>query len=62
MSGSASGRYPSELSAPERRPALVAERLVVPEAMYDVLRQVADALSSALVSRRPHGAEIRSGT
>lgn len=38
-------------NAPERRPALVkanGERLEVPEAMYDVLRQVADALSSGM--------------
>lgn len=38
-------------AAPERRPALVAadgERLEVPEAMYAVLRQVADALSSGM--------------
>jgi excisionase family DNA binding protein len=38
-------------SALGRRPALVAangERLEVPEAMYDVLRQVADALSSGM--------------
>lgn len=48
------------LSTPAKRPALVAasgERLELPESMYDVLRQVAEALSNGMgVSVAPLGA------